>query len=283
VKSFPPILADTAAAVLLLLLLGTLTLPARAQGGPPYIGDDPGTPGNGNWEVNIAAYTERYAALRLYNAPILDINYGVGPRLQFKYQVPYLVIGTDGGPTRSGLGKSLAGVKWRFYDNDALGLQISTYPQLEFSNPTASNARGLTSPGIRFYLPIELTKKVGSFAINPEAGYWFADRSGAAWATGVVVGRDLTKRLELDGELYFTANTDGSSHWNTFDGGGRYQLGQHLTLLFMGGRSFRGPSSGQPQLFGYLGMQFHFSNPRKPRSGQEAFVQGIPRDRPLIR
>jgi hypothetical protein len=27
--------------------------------------------------------------------------------------VPYLVVGTNGSPTRSGLGKSLAGVKWR--------------------------------------------------------------------------------------------------------------------------------------------------------------------------
>ncbi|MGD0790998.1 MAG: hypothetical protein ABR920_04435 [Terriglobales bacterium] len=254
---------------LLVVMLAALSLPAAAQGGPPFIGDDPGTPGDGNWEVNVAAYTERHPTERIYNAPILDANYGWGPRIQLKYQVPYLVNGIDGGPTRSGLGKSLAGVKWRFYDNDEKGLQISTYPQLEFNNPTSSVARGLVDGGTRFYLPIEVTKKVGPFVVNPEVGYWFADKAGAAWATGIVVGRDVSKRLELDGELYATANTNGSNHWTTFDGGGRYKLAEHFVLLFMAGRSFRGPSIGQPQFFGYLGMQFLFSTKHKKQSPPE--------------
>ncbi len=249
-----------------MLMLAALALPAAAQGGPPFIGDDPGTPGDGNWEVNVAAYAERHPTDRIYNAPLLDANYGWGSRIQLKYQVPYLVDGTDGGPTRSGLGNSLAGVKWRFYDNDENGLQISTYPQIEFSNPTSSLERGLVSDSARFYLPIELTKKIGSFMINPEVGYWFADREGAAWATGLVVGRDVSQRLELDGEVYDTANTNGSNHWNTFDGGGRYKLGEHFMLLFMAGRSFRGPASGQPQFFGYLGMQFLFSTKHRKES-----------------
>ena len=257
------------ASLLLLAMLVALSLPTAAQGGPPFVGDDPGTPGDGNWEVNVAAYAERHPTERTYNAPILDANYGWGPRIQLKYQVPYLVEGDDGGPTRSGLGKSLAGVKWRFYDKDEKGLQISTYPQLEFNNPTSSLQRGLVEGGTRFYLPIELTKKVGPFVINPEVGYWFADKAGAAWATGIVVGRDVSKRLELDGELYNTANINGSDHWNTYDGGGRYKLGEHFVLLFMAGRSFRGSSSGQPQFFGYFGMQFLFSTKSKKESPGE--------------
>jgi hypothetical protein len=249
---------------LLFALLMTLSHLGTAQGGPPFIGDDPGTPGDGNWEINVAAYTERHPTERLYNAPILDMNYGVGDRIQLKYQVPYLVDGTDGGPTRSGLGKSLAGVKWRFYDSGEDGLQISTYPQLEFNNPTSSLERGLVDFGTRFYLPIEVTKKIGSFEVNPEVGYWFAsDKSSQAWAAGLVVLREVNKRLELAGELYNTANTNGTNHWNTYDGGGRYKLNEHFVLLFMAGRSFRGPSSGQPQFFGYLGMQFLFSMKHK--------------------
>jgi len=257
------------AAPLLAVMLAALSLPSVAQGGPPFITDDPGTPGDGNWEINVAAYTERHPTERIYNAPILDVNYGWGSRIQLKYQVPYLVVGTDDGPTRSGLGKSLAGVKWRFYDNDEKGLQISTYPQLEFNNPTSSMERGLVDTGVRFFLPIEVTKKVGPFEINPEAGYWFASSKGAAWATGVVVARQVSKRLELDGELYATANTNGSDHWTTFDGGGRYKLQEHFVLLFMAGRGFRGPASGQPQLFGYLGVQFLFSTKHKKESPAE--------------
>jgi hypothetical protein len=237
---------------------------AAAQGGPPFIGDDPGTPGNGNWEINVAAYTERYPAERLYNAPILDANYGWGSRIQLKYQVPYLVDGTDDGPTRSGLGKSLAGVKWRFYDaGTGGGLQISTYPQLEFNNPTSSLDRGLVDYGTRFYLPIEFSKKIGPVYVNPEVGYWFAGSKGAAWAAGLVVLREVDKRLELAAELYNTANTDASNHWNTYDAGGRYKLAEHFVLLFMAGRSFRTSSFSQPQFVAYLGMQFLFSMPHK--------------------
>jgi len=256
--------------LLVLMLAVALSLPAAAQAGPPFIGDDPGTPGDGNWEINVAGYVERHPSERIYNAPILDANYGWGPRIQLKYQVPYLVDGANGGPTRSGLGKSLAGVKWRFYDNDEKGLQISTYPQFEFNNPDNSVQRGLVDSGVRFYLPIELTKKVGPFEVNPEIGYWFASNKGAAWATGLVVGHEVNKRLELDAELYNTANTNGSNHWNTFDGGGRYKLGEHFVLLFMAGRSFRGPASQQPQFFGYLGMQFLFSTKHKKASPPEA-------------
>jgi hypothetical protein len=252
-----------------LAMLLAFSVPAAAQGGPPFIGDDPGTPGDGNWEINVAAYAERHPTERIYNAPILDMNYGWGSRIQLKYQVPYLVDGTDGGPTRSGLGKSLAGVKWRFYDSGEDGLQISTYPQLEFNNPTSSLQRGLVENGTRFYLPIELTKKVGSFEINPEVGYWFASGKGAAWATGLVVLREINQRLELAGELYNTANTDGSNHWNTYDGGGRYKLGEHYVLLFMAGRSFSESSNSQPQFFGYLGMQFLFSMKHKKEKPPE--------------
>ena len=243
--------------------------PAAAQGGPPYIGNDPGTPGDGNWENNVMTYSERHPTERIYNAPLLDLNYGLGSRIQLTYEVPYLVEGTDGGPTRSGLGKSLSGVKWRFYDSDEKKLAISIFPQLEFNNPTSSLARGLVAYGTRLYLPVELAKKVGPFEINPEVGYWFASGKGAAWSAGVVVGHEVNKRLELDGELYNTANTNGSNHWNTYDVGGRYKLTEHFVLLIMAGRSFARPSSSQPQFFGYLGMQFLFSMKHKKESPAE--------------
>ena len=249
------------------LILAVFPLLSTAQGGPPFITDDPGTPGDGNWEINVAFTTERHPDERIFNTPILDINYGLGPRIQLKYQVPYLVVGTNGSPTRSGLGKSLAGVKWRFFENEERGLEISTYPQLEFDNPTSSAERGLVDGGVRFFLPIEVTKKVGPVEINPEIGYWFAGNPGAAWATGVVVARQVSKRLELDGEFYATADTHGADHWTTFGGGGRFKLSGPMVLLFMAGRSFRGPASGQPQLFGYLGMQFQFSTKRTKDKG----------------
>src|SRR5580700_4694278 len=140
----------------MIAMMAGFSPPAAAQGGPPFITTDPGTPGDGNWEINVMSYSERHPAVRIFNAPLLDMNYGVGSRIQLTYEVPYLVVGTDGGPTRSGLGKSLPGVKWRFYDNDENHLQISVFPQLEFNNPDHSLQRGLVAYGTRFYLPVEI-------------------------------------------------------------------------------------------------------------------------------
>src|SRR5208283_1017142 len=265
------------AAPLLLMTLLAFSLPAAAQGGPPFITNDPGTPGDGNWEINIMAYSERHPAVRIFNAPILDLNYGVASRIQLTYEVPYLVEGTNGGPTRTGLGKSLPGVKWRFYDSDEKKLSISIFPQLEFNNPDASLQRGLVDYDTRLYLPIEVHKQVGPIQVNPEAGYIFASGKSAGWFTGLVVGRDVSKKLELDGELYNSANTNGSNRWNTFDGGGRYQLGEHYILLFMAGRSFASASSSQPQLFGYLGMQFLFSMKHKKDNQDQSLPLSTPR------
>jgi hypothetical protein len=257
------------AVLLLTIMLAAITPPAAAQGGPPFITNDPGTPGDGNWEDNVMTYSERHPTARIFNAPLLDLNYGVGSRLQLTYEVPYLVEGTDGGPTRTGLGKSLPGVKWRFYYSDEKKLAISIFPQLEFNNPDSSLQRRLVNYGTRFYLPIEVSKKLGPIEVNPEAGYIFASGKGAAWFTGLVVLREISKRCEMAVEFYNSANTDGSNPWNTFDGGGRYVLGEHYILLFMGGRSLAKASISQPQFFGYLGIQFLFSMKHKNEKAPE--------------
>ena len=146
--------------------------------------------------------------------------------------------GNNGGPTRTGLGKSPPGVKWRFYDSDEKKLAISIFPQLEFNNPSSSLQRGLVDYGTRFYLPVVFSKKLGPIEINPEAGYLFAAGKGAAWFTGLVVLKGINKRMEMAAELCNSANIDGSNRWNTFDGGGRRILGKHYIVLFMAGRSF---------------------------------------------
>ena len=107
-----------------LVLVGFLSSTLWAQGGPPLLTDDPGTPGNHNWEINLASTQNFVHNQRTYETPILDLNYGAGDRVQLKYEVPYLLISTDGGPHAAALGNSLAGVKWRFYENEKKGWNI---------------------------------------------------------------------------------------------------------------------------------------------------------------
>src|SRR5579871_3950080 len=104
-------------AFLLWFVLAAATFCA-AQGGPPLLTDDPGTPGNENFEINVGFAAERHPTERIYNAPLFDINYGLGSRIQLKYETPLVIYGTDGAPTKSGWGNSLAGLKWRFFQNE---------------------------------------------------------------------------------------------------------------------------------------------------------------------
>ncbi len=61
--------------MLFLVLLPALTTQSWAQGGPPLITDDPGTPGHGHWEINLAVTAEKRGGARSYESPLLDINF----------------------------------------------------------------------------------------------------------------------------------------------------------------------------------------------------------------
>ena len=69
--------------------VATVLLPTRAlaQGGPPLITDDPDTPGPGYWEINIAALRDKTQRQRRLEVPRVDVNYGVGRRIQLKFEV----------------------------------------------------------------------------------------------------------------------------------------------------------------------------------------------------
>ncbi|HUP21421.1 MAG TPA: hypothetical protein VNB06_00600 [Thermoanaerobaculia bacterium] len=62
--------------------------PARSVGGPPLVTEGPGTPGPGVWEIKFAAVLEDSEASRLLAAPVLDLNYGWGERVQLKLEIP---------------------------------------------------------------------------------------------------------------------------------------------------------------------------------------------------
>lgn len=237
--------------IVLCLLLAAESL--FAQGGPPMRTDDPGTPGPGNWEINLALTSERRPAERVFEAPLADINYGVGERLQLKVEIPWVIRGADQAGTKSGLGNSLFGVKWRFYDDQRHQLQISTYPQVELNNPTHSVERGLVERGARLLLPLEVATRLGPVDVNPELGYWFSQRGKGEFFIGTAVGRQITNRVEVIGEIYSIGSSDGRD--TTFGLGTRIPLKCSIRAILMAGRSLTG-AQDQPTFIGYGGLQF---------------------------
>src|SRR5438270_9237421 len=123
------------------IMLGVVRAPRviLAQAGPPLLTDDPETPGNNKWEINIAAIILQRRTERLWSTPLLDINYGLGERIQLKAEIPWMVLQSrSGGQNQTGPGSANVGVKWRFLDRKRHGFAMSTYPQLEFRTSAAS-------------------------------------------------------------------------------------------------------------------------------------------------
>jgi hypothetical protein len=255
------------------------SLTARAQGGPPFLTDDPETADNNHFEINYGFIGARTPTSGAYQVPDFDINYGLGDRLQLKYEIPIALEETRAQPATppsspmpgsviGGLGESLMGIKWRFYEHhphdpyfhnrfgtgllgrfanspnqppDAPGqlvdFSIATYPQLFLDNPTRSVPRGLVAPGPSFFLPIEMNARVGPIRLNADFGYNFGNRQlPQSWERGLLVGHEFSGRTEAYLELH---DTQDANTIRPGQGVGQFATGQtkqRQTTLGLGGR-----------------------------------------------
>ena len=229
-----------------------------AQGGPPLLTNDPGTPGNEKWEINIGSMQVLRNGTNVLQVPQIDLNYGLGDRIQLTYEVPFVWQSAAGQPNSTGWSNGFPGVKWRFFDQGEDGWNISTFPQLEIQGPKGSVKTGIAEGGTRLLLPIEVSHLIGPLEVNFEAGYFFplnSLHSHNERILGLAMGHMFNPRFEAIGEVYNDAVMGAPPQDTTFDLGGRYEFHKNLLLLFMAGRSFSGNSSGQPEFLGYVGLQ----------------------------
>jgi hypothetical protein len=255
--------------LVLLLLSGVAR--AHAQAGPPFLTDDPETPGNKHWEINFGFIGSRNPGAGAYQVPDFDINYGLGDRIQLKYELPIAIEetrplpATDGQPAQSesiavGLGESLMGVKWRFYEHHpgdpwvgrnrpesaaeaasgeerVVDFSVGTYPQLWLNNPTTSVGRGVVATGPDFLLPLEMNGRIGPIRLDGEVGYHFGNHQvPQSWIRGLIVGHEFTDRTEAYAEIY---DAQDANRIPAGFGVGQFATGlpkQRETTLGLGGR-----------------------------------------------
>jgi hypothetical protein len=241
-----------------LLVIGALVLSAAAhgQGGPPFYTNDPGTPGNLNWEINLGYMPFFYGNQSVSHVPDVDINFGLGDRIQLTYESAWLRVQNPSTKTQFGQGQSNPGVKWRFYDAGGEGLKISVFPQFFLNNPNNNVSRGVTPVAQSFLLPVEFSKGFGPVAVDFEAGYQLVHRGSNGFLTGLVIGHDFTKKLEGDVEFYNQGPFHLSSDQPTIGVGARYKIHKPVIVLLMAGRSLESTTSNQSYFVGYFGLQF---------------------------
>jgi hypothetical protein len=239
-----------------LLILFFLAFPAmvHAQGAPPLLTNDPGTPGNGSWEINLGVLPVVRQHQDAFQVPQIDVNFGLGDRIQLTYEIPFVLQNQTGQPAQTEWSNNTLGLKWRFLD-DTHGWSASIFPQLEPPGLGAAVKIGIATSGTRLLLPVEITKSVGPINLGFEAGYFIPWHSHGERIIGFAAGHDVTTKLNILGEVYNDRAMGALPHDTTFDAGGKYQFHKGLLLMFMAGRTFSGNSSGQPEFMGYLGVQ----------------------------
>ena len=226
-----------------------------AQGGPPMITDDPGTPGNGKWEINLAIAFEHRSDETSYDLPAIDLNYGVGDHIQLTLQTaPVLLKREDHGPI-GGLGGTQAAVKWRFLDEEKSGFDVSMFPRIIFNIQQSSARRGLADDGTRFQIPFQIAKTFGRFHADAEFGPVGISVGRSEWLYGIVGGFDVAKPTMLMAELHGTSRMNFSEQVLTLNFGLRHEFTETRILILSVGHEIVSPKE-QLTLIGYFGMQF---------------------------
>jgi hypothetical protein len=226
---------------------------AFAQGGPPLVTDDPETPGNNHWEVNLATVGQHMSAGWEIDAPDADINYGLGDNIQLKLDVPWVFAQESPQGWKSGVGTTQAGIKWRFVDIDDAGFSMSTYPQFSWNPVSASVDRGIAAAGRQVLLPVELATVVNEFDLDGEVGRNFVQRGQNQWVAGVVVGHSCGESVECLGEVHVTSAPHDSQ--TLVNLGIHWKLNESLVLLASIGREFGPSTDDQVRLRFYVGLQ----------------------------
>jgi hypothetical protein len=227
---------------------------AFAQGGPPMITDDPGTPGPGKWENNFAISFEHRSGETSLDLPEIDLNYGVGEHIQLTLQTaPVLLKRDDHGPI-GGLGGTEAAVKWRFLDEEKSGFDLSMFPRLIFNIQRSSARRGLADDGTRFRVPFQIAKTFGRFHADAEAGPLASTVGRSEWLYGIVGGYDVAKPTMLMAELHGTSRMNFGRQAVTLNFGIHHEITESRILIVSLGHEIVSPDAPLA-LIGYVGVQ----------------------------
>jgi len=160
-----------------LILFSKLVL---AQSSPPLLTNDPGTPGPGNWEINILTSLERSNVNEEWQIPMFDINYGVGDRYQFTASIPFMIYHEQNTEVRRTFDGIEMGVKYRFVDNTGtMWSNFSLFPKVFFSFVEEKN--------MKLSLPVEWHHEWSHFGITAEVGHIWVNSKSDGWEGGVAI------------------------------------------------------------------------------------------------
>jgi hypothetical protein len=237
------------------MLVAAVAHVAFGQGGPPMITDDPGTPGNGKWENNLAIAFEHRPNETSIDVPTIDLNYGVGEHIQLTLQTAPVLLKRSGHGLIGGLGGTEAALKWRFVDEATDGFDMSTFPRVIFNVEQSSVRRGLAEDGTRFQIPFQIAKTFGRWHADGEFGPLASSVGRSEWLYGVVAGYDVAKPTMLMAEFHGTSRMDFDRDVLTMNFGIRQTLTERCIFIGSLGHEVHTPDGDPLAFIGYIGVQ----------------------------
>jgi hypothetical protein len=212
-----------------------------AWAGPPFITDDPEPIGYRHWEVDVASQMSKDKDGMSGTAPHFGINYGLLPNVELHTIIPLSYVSPNEGSTNYGFGDIELGVKYRFVqESDSLPM-VGT--SLLVDLPTGNHRRGLGNGSAKVFIPIWLQKSWEPWTTYGGGGFWYNPGTDNKhyWFIGWVVQRDMSKKITLATELFYTTPKAirESSHTG-FNAGGVFNFTEEHHLLFSAGRDIHG-------------------------------------------
>ena len=230
-------------------------LAAPATAGPPFLTDDPEPTDFRHWEIYAPLFEIAGKRSNYEGSFGAELNYGAAPDVQVTVGVP-LAYAHDSGGMHSGPGDLEVSVKYRFYHDEASGIQIAAFPGI--SLPTATH--GLGSDRVTALVPVWAQKDFDHWSVFGGAGY--AINPGAAnrnyWTGGIAVTREVSQTLLIGIEADRQGADEVGGRASTSLGiGAIVQLPKPFRLLASAGPTFS-DGGGAPEFHGFMALGLDF-------------------------
>jgi hypothetical protein len=228
---------------------------------PPMTGDDTGTPGDGNWEINSRLEGDRARGHDRYELPAIDVNYGIGEDLQVTWELPWVVLRDHGDEAAPGLrahgaGNTTLGLKYRFYDDEESGLSLAVGPEVDIRTPRPPGASQAVGEPSSILLPFLLTKDFKEASLTANASIQkSSDESRASLSAIFGMGTRLTQRVALLSELSVVDVTSADSRRIALRLGARSKLDENQVIFLAVGIDLNGGDDGLRHRYFSAGYQ----------------------------
>jgi len=231
-------------------------LPAAATAGPPFLTDDPEPVPFLHYEMYVFSTVDRGAGTTFAQLPAFEFNVGAAPNLQLHVVVPSGYADPHGA---YGIGDVELGVKYRLIEEGGRRPQVGVFPMIEL--PTGNGHAGRGNGTVRARFPVWLQKSIGPWVTYGGVGYEVNHAPGMKDSrfAGWLIQRKLTGPLTLGAETYHSEAQEQGGRPSTFvDAGGYFNVGDHLSLLFMAGHTVEGVQ----RTIGYVGLYYKWGRDR---------------------